>query len=54
MASATTPSVNEPAKDVLVHTVQLKPKIKAHFLRRMVCIGIIDVAIASVHYEKSI
>ena len=29
MASASTPSTNEPAKDlILVHTVQLKPMIK--------------------------
>ena len=30
MVSASTPSTNEPAKDlILVHTVQLKPMIKA-------------------------
>ena len=34
MASASTPSANEPAKDlILVHTVQLKPIIK-HNLRK--------------------
>ena len=46
MVSASTPSANEPAKDlILVHTVQLKPMIKAH--------GISDLAIASVHSEKT-
>ena len=40
MASASIPSANEPAKDIiLVHTVQLKPMIKAHFSRRMVSSG---------------
>ena len=43
MASASTPSANEPAKDlILVHTVQLKPMIKAHFKGRMVSSGISD------------
>ena len=37
----------------LVHTVQLKPMIKAHFSGRMVSSGISDVAIASIHYEKT-
>ena len=37
MASASTPSANEPAKDlILVHTVQLKPMIKAQISGRMV------------------
>ena len=37
MASASTPSANEPAKDlVLVHTVQLISLIKANFSERMV------------------
>ena len=54
MASASTPSGNEPAKDfILVHTVQLKPMIKAHFSGRMVSNGISDVAFTSVHYEKT-
>ena len=53
-ASASTPSANEPAKDlILVLTVQLKPMIKAHFSGRMVSSGISDVAIASVHSEKT-
>ena len=43
MVSASTPSANEPAKDlILVHTVQLKPDYKR-----------IDVAIASVDSEKA-
>ena len=45
MASASTSSANEPATDlVLVHTVQLKPMVKAHFLGRKVSSGISDVA----------
>ena len=54
MASASTPSTNEPAKDlILVHTVQLKPLIKAQISGRIVFSGISDVAIASVHSEKT-
>ena len=37
----------------MVHTVQLKPMIKAHFLGRMVSSGISDVAIALAHSEKT-
>ena len=38
MVYASTPSANEPVKDlILVHTVQLIPMIKAHFSGRMVC-----------------
>ena len=44
MASASTPSANEPAKDlILVHTVKLKPIIKAQISGRMVSNGISDV-----------
>ena len=44
MASASTLLANEPAKDlILVHTVQLKPMIKA-FSGSMVSSGISDVA----------
>ena len=54
MASASTPSDNESAKDLIfVHTVQLKPIIKAQISGRMVSSGISDVAIASVHSEKT-
>ena len=54
MASASTPSANEQAKDVvLVHTVQLKPMIKAQISGRMISSGISDVAIASVYSEKT-
>ena len=54
MASASTPSANEPAKDlILVHTVQLIQMIKAHISGRMVSSGISDVASASVHSEKT-
>ena len=37
---------------ILVHTVQLKPMIKAHFSGEMVASGISDVAFASVYSEK--
>ena len=54
MASASTPSANEQAKDhILVHTVQLKPMIKAKISGRMISSGISDVAIASVHSKKT-
>ena len=54
MVSASTPSANEPTKDlILVHTVQLKPMVKAQISGRMVSSGISDVAIASVHSEKN-
>ena len=53
MASASTPSANEPAKDlILVHTVQLKPMIKAQISGKMISSGMSDVAIASVHSES--
>ena len=53
MASASTPSANETAKDlILVHTVQLKPMIKAQITEEWY-FGINDVAIASVHSEKT-
>ena len=48
MASANTPSAL-----ILVHTVQLKPMAKVHFSGRMVSSSISDVAIASVHSEKT-
>ena len=55
MASASTQSANEPAKDlILVHTVQLKLMIKAHFSGRMVSSGISDVAFASLCSEKTV
>ena len=55
MSSASTPSANEPAKDlILVHTVHLKIMIKAHFSGRMVSSDKGDVAFASVHYDKTI
>ena len=43
IASASTPSANEQAKDVvLVHTVQLKPMIKAQISGRMISSGCSD------------
>ena len=54
MASVSTLSANEPAKDlILVHTIQLKSMIKAHFSGRMVSSCTSDVAFASVHFEKT-
>ena len=54
MVSACTPSANEPVKDlIIVHTLQLKPMIKAQISGRMVSFGISDVAFTSVHSEKS-
>ena len=54
MASASTPSANEPEMDlILIHTVQLIPMIKTHFSGRMVSSGISNVAFASVHSEKT-
>ena len=38
---------------ILVHTVQLKPMIKAHSSGRMVSSGISNVVIASVYSEKT-
>ena len=45
MASASIPSVNEPVK--------LKPIIKAQISGKLVASGISEVAIASVHSEKT-
>ena len=54
MASASTPSANVQAKDVvLVHTIQLKPMINAQISGRMISSRISDVAIASVDSEKT-
>ena len=38
---------------ILVHTVQLKPLIKAHYSGKMISSGISDVVIASVHSEET-
>ena len=54
MASASISSANESAKDlILVHTVQLKPMIKAQISGRMVSSGISDVASASLHSDTT-
>ena len=54
MASAKTPSANEPTKNVvLVHTVELKPMINVQISEKMIPSGISDVAIASVYLEKT-
>ena len=54
MASDSIPSANEPAKDlVLVHTVKLKPMIKAQISGRIVSSGISEIVIASVHSERT-
>ena len=53
MVSASTPSANEPAKDVvLVLTVQLKPMLKAQISGRMISSVISDVATASVYFDN--
>ena len=39
--------------DFLVHTVKLKPIIKAEISGKLVTSGISDLAIASVHSEKT-
>ena len=48
MASASTPSVNK-----VVHTVKLKPIIKGQISGKLVTSDISDVAIVSVHSEKT-
>ena len=54
MASVSTPSANEPTKDlILVHTVQLKPMTKEQISGRMASSGIGDVVTASVYSEKT-
>ena len=54
MASARTSSANKPAKVfILVHTVQLKPMIRAHFSGRMVSSVTSDVAFTPVYSEKT-
>ena len=54
MALVSTPSVNEPAYDlILVHTVLLKPMIKAQISGRMLSSGISDVVCSSVYSEKT-
>ena len=54
MTSASTPSVNEPVKGlILVHTVKLKPIIKAQISGNLVASGISDIAFASIYSEKT-
>ena len=54
MASVSTPSANEPAKDlIIVLTVQLKPMIKSQISGRMLSSGISDVAFTSIHWDKT-
>ena len=54
MDSAKTQSANEPARTHLVHTVQLKPTIKAQISGRIASIGISDVVTASVNLRKPV
>ena len=55
MASASTPSANEAAKDlILVHKVQLKSMTKAQISGRMVSSGINDVASAKYTQRKPV
>ena len=55
MASANTPSVNEPAKASFStqYMVKLKPNIKGQISGKLVTSGLNDVAIVSVHSEKN-
>ena len=54
LVSASSLSANEPANDLIfVHTLQLKPVIKAQISGRMVSSRISDVVIASVYSEKT-
>ena len=54
MASASTPTANEPVKGlILVHTVKVKTNYKSTNLRKMVSSGISDVAFTSVYSEKT-
>ena len=54
MEKASTPSANEPAKDlILVHTVQLKLMIKAQISGRMVTSGISDAVFTSVYSKNT-
>ena len=55
MASASTTSANKHVKDLIfVHTVQLKPMIKAQISGSMISSGISDVVITSVHSDKPV
>ena len=52
MESASTPSANKPAKDLILdHTVQLKP---AQISGRMVSSSISDVVFSSIYLEKPV
>ena len=53
MASASTPSANEPAEYLILVHVQLKPMIKAQSSGIMVSNGMSDVVTASVYSEKT-
>ena len=53
MVSASTPSANEPASDlILVHTVTAKTSNEIKISGRMLSSGISDVVTASVYSEK--
>ena len=55
MASASRPSANEQAKDLILdHTVQLKPRIKAQISGRIISSGISDVVITSITLRKPV
>ena len=53
MASAKTQSAYEPKDLILIHTVQLKPTMKAQISGRMASIGISGVVTTSVNSEKT-
>ena len=55
MASVSIPSANNTAKGlILVDRVKLKRLIKALISGKIVCSGISDVAIASIHSKKTL
>ena len=53
MASASTPTVNEPTKDYFCPLNKAKSKLKAQISGKLVTNGVSDVATASVHSEKT-
>ena len=53
MASASTPSVHEPANAIFVHTVELKPIIKAQISGKLVISALSDVVTISVYLKKT-
>ena len=53
MVSGSTHQLMSKTRPHFIHTVQLKPMIKAQISGRMICSGVSDVSFASVHREKT-